>query len=234
MNRIRIFHLVLLTIICAPGLQARGSDAPDGATVKDNQIYAMYGDRLEALTDNLKLPFDVLVNTNGYFTVGNGKERKLQEGEVIRSDGWMVEPNGSTQPVFDHIAMIKGMVYVVRDGTATLLEGPMLFPNNMSIINSNGVGANLPSGNLRLVDGQLFRMDGTPFPGKDSISLKNGHVVVQRDGSLLPPVMPGRYMGLNNGTKVFADGTVQNQDGTTAFQLREGQTILVPGAIYSH
>jgi hypothetical protein len=231
MNRKRIFYLVLFTIICALGLQARGSGVPDGVTVKDNQVYAMYGDRLEALTENLKLPFDVLVNTNGYFTVADGKERKLLEGEVIRRDGWLLEPGGSISPVFDNVAMRKGQVYVVRDGEATKLKGTMVFPNNMSV-NSDGSGANLPSDNVRLADGQLFWLDGTPIPAKDSISLKNGCVVVQRDGSLLPPLSPGQMMGMNDGTKVFGNGTIQKPDGTS-FKLREGQTILVAGAVYS-
>ena len=219
-------------IVCALRLQAQGSGTPDAVTVKDNQVYAMYGDRMEVLTENIEFPSDVVVNTNGYFAVGDGKERKLLEGEVIRSDGWLVEPGGLIQPVFDHVAMIKTQVYVVRDGEATALKDTMVFSNKMSI-NPDGTGVNLPAGNLHLVDGQLFRLDGTVIPAMDSVSLINGRVVAQRYGSVVPPLLPGQMMAMDDGTEVFSDGTILKPNGTT-FKLHEGQTILITGPVFSH
>ena len=228
MNRIRNFYLALFTIVCAAGVQAQDTGAPDAVTVKDDQVYAMNGDRLEALTENVNFPSDIVVNTNGYFTVADGKKRKLLEGEVIRRDGWLVEPTGSIQPVVDHVAVIAGKVYVVRDGEATALADTMVFSNKMSI-NPDGSGANLPAGNLHLADGQLFRLDGTAIPAMDSVSLINGRVVSERSGSLIPPLLPGQMMGMDDGTKVFGDGTIVEPDGTTT-KLHEGQTILFTGA----
>jgi hypothetical protein len=84
---------------------------------------------------------------------------------------------------------------------------------------------------VRLMDGQLFRMDGTPVDAKDTATLKNGVVVVQKDGSLIR-LAPVQIMGMNDGTRVRGDGQVQKPDGTTS-QLREGQTILIEGALLS-
>jgi len=226
----RISHLIFIAMICTSGLRAWGDGEPDGVTVKDNQVYAMYGDKLEMLTENLKLPFGVEVYTNGYFKVGDGKKRELMDGEVIRRDGWLVEPSGSVQPVYNHVAMIKGQVYVVRDGEANVIKGTMVFSNGMSL-NSGGYGDNLPGGNLRLADGQLFQMNGTPIPAMDSASLKNGQVVVQRDGSLIT-LSSNEIMGMDDGSRVYGDGTIQKRDSST-FKLHKGQTILIPGAVYS-
>jgi hypothetical protein len=79
------------------------------------------------------------------------------------------------------------------------------------------------------MDGQLFRLDGTAIVPKDTVTLKNGRVVVQRDGSLIS-LSPVQIMGMNDGTRVRGDGLIQNPDGTTV-QLHEGQTILVEGVI---
>jgi len=84
-------------------------------------------------------------------------------------------------------------------------------------------------GRSRLVDGQLFRLDGTFVPAKDTVTLKNGHVTVQKSGTLVP-LTPIQIMGMNDGTRVHGDGFIQRLDGTT-MQLREGQTILVDGVI---
>jgi hypothetical protein len=230
MKRKRILYLALIAIVCALDLRAQDSSVPDAVTFKDNQVYAMRGDNVEALTESLKFPSDVVVNTDGHFTVAGGKERQLITGEALRSDGWLVEPEGSIQPVFDHVAMINRQVYVVRGGEATVLRDPMVFSNNITI-NPDGTGANLPAGNLHLVDGQLFRLDGTPIPAMDSVSLINGRVVADRYGAVLPPLSPGQMMGMDDGTKVFGDGTIQKLDGTTV-KLHEGQTILINGAVY--
>src|SRR3974390_2790426 len=106
----RIIFSVLLVILGAPSFQARADDSAEGATVKDNKTYSVRGDRLEALTQNLTFPFEVEVGTNGDFQVAGGKKRSIQEGQIIRRDGWMLNPDGSVEPVFDHIAMKQGKV----------------------------------------------------------------------------------------------------------------------------
>jgi hypothetical protein len=186
---------------------------------------------LELLTDNLKLPFDIEVNTNGSFKVGNGQERKLEEGQVLRRDGWLLNRDGSTWPVFDYVAMKEGKVIVVRDGQAETLTAPTTFPGNLKIAPDGSCV--YPNGSsARLADGQLFRLDGTSVPAKDTVTLKNGRVVVQKSGTLIS-LMPSQIMGMNDGTRVHGDGTIENRDGTIT-QLNEGQTVFIPGAASAH
>lgn len=206
--------------------RAQAGGPVDSVTVRSNEVYALRGDAAEEIVTNLELPLDIEVTTNGTFTVAKGKERKLEEGQVLRSDGWLLNPGGSMQPVFDHVTMQNGRVVVVRDGVPTTLTKPMLFPNHLRIAPDGS--CTYPDGSpSRLADGQMFRLDGTAIPPKDAVTLKNGHVVVQKDGALIS-LMPAQFMGMNDGTRVRGDGLIQKPDGTT-FQLKEGQTILIAG-----
>jgi hypothetical protein len=223
----RIIFLSLLVILRAPSFQARAGDSVEGVTVKDDQAYFLRGDKLEALTENLKFPFDVEISTNGDFQVAGGKTRSIQQGQIIRSDGWLLNSDGSVEPVFDHIAMKAGKVILVRDGKAEALAKPMSFANKLEV--SPDGGCVYPGGRrARLTDGQMFRLDGTAVPAKDTITLKNGCVVVQREGSLIT-LAPVQIMGMNDGTRVYGDGYIQQRDGTKT-KLHEGQTILIDGA----
>jgi len=222
-----LFCLGFLPVVCAPSVQAQADNQVDGVTVKDEKAYALRGDQLEVLNDVLKLPFEIEVNTNGIFKVAGGKERKLEAGQVLRRDGWLLNPDGSVQPVFDHVAMKAGKVIVVRDGQTGTITEPMTFPNNLVIApDASCVYPN--GGRSRLADGQLFRLDGTSIPARDAATLKNGQVVVQKDGTLIS-LLPTQIMGMSDGTRVQGDGSIKQRDGTVT-QLRDGQTILIEGA----
>jgi len=231
MKLTRIICAVLFALVCAPALRAQTDGTVDGVTAKDGQVYAIQNGTLELLTENLKLPFEVEVNTNGTYTVAGGNERKLQDGQIIRRDGWLLNPDGSIEPVFDHVAVKNGKVWVVRDGQAELLTSPTNFPNHLSIT-PDGWGVYPDGSRLRLMDGQLFRLDGTSISSKDTVTLKNGVVVVQKGGTLFQ-LSPVEVMGMYDGTRVYGNGTVEKPNGTT-FQLQEGQTILLDGVIVRH
>jgi hypothetical protein len=192
----------------------------------DGKMYALQGDQVVSLTTNIHLPFEVEVSTNGTFTVSKGKDRKLEEGQVLRRDGWLVKPDGSVQPVIDHLAMIAGRAMLVRDGQAETLTQTLTFPNQLRV---DPDGACLyPDGRrTRLMDGELFRMDGTVVPTLDAATLIKGRVVLQRKGSLIT-LQPVQIMGMSEGTKVFGTGSIEKPDGTT-IELREGETILIEG-----
>jgi hypothetical protein len=230
MNRIIGFLCLLLTLIWAASLQAQVADSVDGVAIKDGQPYAMQGDRLEPLTQNLEFPRDIEVTTNGSFKVAKGKERNLLEGQVIQHDGWLLNPDGSIEPVFDHVTM-QGKVFMVRDGESQALTNQMTFPNGLNV-NPDGTCLYPDGSNTRLMDGQLFQLDGTPIVSKDTISMKNGHVVVQKEGKMIS-IMPWQTTGMNDGTTVRGDGLIQKKDGTQS-HLVEGQTILVDGALVKH
>ena len=222
-----LFCLCVLSGICAPPLFAQSDNAADGVTVKVGKVYNLQGGRLVELTDDEKLPFDVEVSTNGTFTVAAGKERMIEEGQIIRRDGWLVNPDGSVQPVFDHVAMLAGRVVVVRDGQSTPLATAMTFPSGL-VIQPDGTCAYTKSGGERLQDGQLFRMDGTGITAKDTATFKNGVVVLQRGGAIIR-LQPNQIMGMNEGSKVYGNGQVQPRDGP-ATKMVEGQMVLFDGA----
>jgi hypothetical protein len=226
-----VFSGLLLAVVCALPLQAEPDSSIDGVKFQDGKACAMHGDRLEAIDDSVELPLHVKVNSDGTFKVGDGKQRQLEPGQVIRRDGWILNPDGSIQPVVDHVAMKAGQVMVVRDGRAETPAGPITLTNNL-YITPDGF-CDYPDGrHARLRDGQLFRLDGTSIPSKDTVTLKNGQVFVQKDGTLLS-LTPIQIMGMNDGTRVHGDGLIQKLDGSTS-QLQEGQTILIDGAITGH
>ena len=223
-----MFCASFMFVIAGASLWAQNDNAPDGVTLKDGQVCSLRGDQSEALTEDLKLPFDVEVKTNGTFTVADGKERKLEEGQVIRRDGWLMNRDGSVEPVFDHVAMKDGRVVIVQDGKVDPLTGSKTFPNNLRI-GPDGWCV-YPSGvNNRLMDGQLFRLDGSPILTKDTITLKGGRVLVQRFGKVVS-VSGLQIAGMSDGSRVNGSGLLTKMDGTT-IQLREGQTVLVDGLL---
>src|SRR5438477_372395 len=63
----------------------------------------------------------------------------------------------------------------------------------------------------------------------NTISLQKGKVVVQKEGTQIV-VGFGRSIMMNEGTKVFGDGTVISRDGTTTL-LTEGQIITIQGVV---
>jgi hypothetical protein len=226
-----LFCLGLLSFVCAPSLPAQPESSADGVTVKNGEPYCLRGEQLEALTENIKLPLDIEVNTNGCFKVGKGKERKLEEGQVLRRDGWLLNPDGSVWPAFDYVAMKEGKVIAVRDGEADTLTEAMVFPNKLTI-SPDGMCA-YPDGNrMRLVDGQLFRLDGTAILAKDTVTLKNGRVVVQKSGKLIT-LLPDQIVGMNDGTRIQGDGTIHRRDGSI-IPLQEGKTVTVEGVAAPH
>ena len=220
------FCLAFLAGAWPLSLPAQSDNPVDGVTLKDGKLYTTRGDQTELLKGKLEFPPNIKFDPKGTFKVGDGADRTLTAGQVLRRDGWLLSPDGSIRPVFDHVAMLSGRVVVVRDGQTTPLAQPMVFPNNLNIA-PNGLCVYPDGLRSRLVDGLLFRLDGTAIPTKDTISLKNGRAVVQRDGALIS-LVPSQVMGMNDGTRVRGDGFIMKPDGSTS-QLREGQTIIVDG-----
>src|SRR5215467_7421395 len=114
-GRVR-FGVGVVALLLTTAVQAQDNGSVDGVQYKGGQVYCLRGDALQPLTSKtIKLPFDVEVSTNGTFKVGEGKERKLGEGQIIRSDGWLVSADGAFQPVVDHLEMQVGKAFLVRD-----------------------------------------------------------------------------------------------------------------------
>jgi hypothetical protein len=223
---------VLLCLLCglvAPAVFAQ-SDS-DGVTVKSNTVFNMQGGQLTKITEPETLPFDVWMNTNCYFKVGDGKLRLLGDGQIIRRDGWLVSPDGSVEPVVDHVMMRAGKVIVVRDGVTKPLAEQMVFPNGL-VVNPDGTCTYTDTGNSRLQDGQLFQIDGTSIPARDTATFINGHVVLQRGGTLVT-INSNQIMGMNDGSRVRGDGYIVWLDKTET-QMVDGQTVLFQGVPAKH
>jgi hypothetical protein len=178
------------------------------------------------ITNDLQFPHEVEISTNSTFTVGKAKARNFEKGQTLLREGWLLNPDGSFQPVMDHVIMKEGRVLIVRDGQVGDLKQTMIFPNNASVT-PDGFYSYPDGRRSRLNDGEWFQLDGTAIPNKDAATLINGQVVMQRDGSRIL-LKPGLKMGMNDGTWVSWDGTVQPFTGPP-YKLREGKTVLIVG-----
>jgi hypothetical protein len=180
------------------------------------------------LEENITFPGAIRVMTNGTFTVNGGKERKFQEGQILNSDGTLVSPDGTITPVADHVTLDRGKVVLIKDGertpvsqVATLADGSQVYPDGI-VLRKDG-------SKIRLLDGQILKLNGTELPATDSITLQNGKVIVQKDGAKLY-VKPGTSLMMSDGTKVFGDGTIVSKDGQKS-AVTEGQIIPIEGPI---
>src|SRR5262245_29337157 len=88
----------------------------DRVTKKGDKVMAVRDGRSEELLENITFPGDIKVSTNGTFQVSQGKERTLKEGEILDKEGTLTSPDGTVQPVVNHLAMKNGRIVVVKDG----------------------------------------------------------------------------------------------------------------------
>jgi hypothetical protein len=222
--------LLIIELILAANaglLFAQANFSTEGVICRTNRTLLQRDGEWMPLTIAMTMPGGIKVFTNGTFWVKEGKPRLLEEEQLLRPDGNLLNSDGSTMPVFDHIAMRGAKVMVFRDGegkaltdTLTLLDG--------STINPDGSYTRPDGRRSRLVDGQLLTLEGTPLGGLDTISFSNGNVVVYKAGALIRLQSPNVIMGMYDGTRVSGDGWVTFRDGTTT-QLAERQTITVEG-----
>src|SRR5438477_1183974 len=219
--------LTLSLALCL-GVAAAADQTAKRAMLKEGKMMIVQDGKTIHMEKNVLLPHDIKVTTNGTFTVNNGKQRELKEGQVLDSDGMLTSPDGSVAPVLDHVAMKNGKLLLVQDGEISAVDHEIAFPDGSKVSPDNTLRS--PDGRLkRLIDGDLLTLGGQPLPSQDTISLQNGKVVVQKDGSLLT-LRPEQSMMMNDGTKAFGNGTVISRDGTTT-TLTDGQILKVEGVV---
>ena len=214
-------------LLCVLNASSADSVAAERVMKKDGKVLATSGGQSGVLTKPVLFPGDVLVNTNGTFTVKKGKLRELREGQTLTMDGVLYNPDGSVTPVVDHITMRGGRVYVVKDGDAAPLTQNMALPDG-SVLRVDGTiqtGGRL----RRLLDGNVLTIEGTPLQAKDTINMKDGKVFVFKDGAQYN-LQPAQIMVMNDGTRVQGNGTVTSRDGKVA-TLKNGDALVVDGAI---
>jgi hypothetical protein len=197
-------------------------------TSKDGKVWAQVGGNLVPMKLAVAFPGGIIVNTNGFFKIGAaGKERKLENGQAITADGMLHKPDGTVGPVFDHYLVQGGRVYVVKDGAApTAVSQQIAFADGSTL----SPDAFYRSGGrvTRLIDGHTLAINGNVIPTQDTVTFKGGKVVVQKEGARIPVASS---ITMNDGTKVLANGTMISFDGRTSRQLKDGETVTLPGAV---
>jgi len=178
--------------------------------------------------NKISLPFNILVETNGTFTVNGGRRRVLQEGETLGADGMLIKPDGSVTLVIDHVTLNRGHVILFKDGEPIELQQTVQLGDGTTVAPDWKITPRVGSPR-RLLDGELFQLEGNSLPARDTITKQNGRVMVQKDGSMLA-VDSDRSIMMNDGTKVLGDGTIITFNGDRA-TVGEGQIYIVPGVV---
>lgn len=221
-----IFVLAVLLSSAFVALIAAPLSGADKVQVQNGKLVVMQNGTATFAKTDVALPFAITIDTNGVYTVNRGKKRQLNEGETLDKNGMLLKSDGSITPVMDHVAMNRGRVVVMRDGELTDLKDQITLGDG-SVITADAYITPKQGLKRRLLDGELFKLQGGNLPARDTVSLDNGRVTVQKDGSQLA-VEPGRTITMNDGTKVYSDGTVVRFDGTQV-KLQEGQTLVIEG-----
>ena len=164
--------------------------------------------------------------TNLTFTVKGGPKRELKDGQTLRKDGMLLSADGSLVPVVDHIAMLRGQPYVVVNGVASPVTTEKVLANGSRVL-PNGTVFDEKGRKTRLIDGQLIKLQGGKIAAVDTVTLRDGKVVIQSQGSKIE-LAPRRTFMMNDGTKVFGNGTLKYSDGRTK-ELKDGETVEVTG-----
>ena len=220
--------LLLLAVTLAPIATSLAADETKAESVlfKGNRIAARADGKEFQPTNSVVLANDVKVATNGIFTVAASKKRQLREGQGIYATGMLASPDGTLVPVFDHLVMLNGMLNFVKDGESQVISRDYKLADG-SIIGADGTvhGAN---GRLRrLLDGQIFKLDGSALETTDTVTRIKGEIVLQKDGGKVT-LRPTQTIMMSDGTKVSGDGTVTRPDGSKV-TIKEGEILRVEG-----
>ena len=195
---------------------------------QSGKVIVFPGARILMAPAEATLPFNIVVKTNGTYTVSGGQDRALQEGDSLGADGMLSKADGTITPVFDHVSRKRGRVLVFKDGQTIEPSQPLKLADGTAIAPDGKITA--PNGSSRfLQDGEILKPDGGAVASRDSITKQNGRVMVQKDGSSFA-VEPNRSIMMNDGTKVLSDGTVIKANGEQIV-LTEGQVVILDGVV---
>ena len=227
----RPFGCLFVAWLCFLGFTVLAEDARPVKSVqfKDGRTLAVRdGGKPEVITNEVSMAGAIQVNTNGVFTVAKGRERRLTEGQVLADDGNLTSPDGTVVPVEDHVVMRKGRLMLSRDGESTQATGEVLLGDGTRVRpDGTMIG---PDGRLRrMLDGQISRFNGTAIASTDTVTVKNGLVMLQKDGGQVT-LKRGQTIAMSDGSKVSADGVVTRPDGTKT-KVAEGEIFKLPGVL---
>lgn len=222
---LKFVALLALTWLAVPG-HAQELSAATSVTLKEGKLVALVGREEAPVQADLNLPHAIVVKPDATYSVKQGKPRKLLEGQRLDRKGMLHDPDGWIVPVYDHVSKLKGRIFVMRDGQYRELSQAMSFPDG-TLLQPDGTVRLQGRRKINLIDGQLISLDGAVIPTVDTITLTQGRVTVQKNGTLIP-LDPRSSLMMDDGSKVFGDGRVQKPDGSTV-RLKDGQILQVEG-----
>jgi len=205
---------------------AQADASTEAVSCRTNRTLLESDGQLALLKGELSFSHDIKIFTNCTFQVNNGKTRSLEEGQRLRADGNLLQADGSIQPAFDHIAMTAGAARLFKDGEGQALAETFTLPDGSSI-KPDGSYTRPNGRRSRLVDGQVIALDGTAIPSQDTLTLRDGRVVISKSGTLIT-LQANQIMGLDDGRRVRGDGVILERDGSST-KLEDGQTMVVEG-----
>ncbi len=224
---VRTWWVVLAVLAASNGLVlAQANSQPDAYLSRTNRSLLKQGDKLALITAEASLVNGIKMLTNGTYCVGKSNPFPLTEGQLLRTDGFLLNPDGTIFPVYDHIVMSGAQVMVFKDGVATPISQPLRMPDG-AIINPDGTYSK-GIRSARLVDGQMLTPDGQAINRFDTIIFRGGLVVVFKSGALIQLQNRQVIMGMYDGSKVRGDGQITYPDGTIG-QMTDGQILVVEG-----
>ena len=219
-----IKHFALVSFTCLTVSGAQG--AVERVQFLNEKIFVWQNGTVKVTTNEVYLPFSIVVKTNGTFAVKGGRDRPLDEGDLLGADGMLLKRDGTITPVMAHITSNRGEIVVVQDGIPAVVTGAARLPDGTTVRADRRISR--PDGSARwMLDGELFFTEGGRLPARDTVTVQDGEVQVQKDGSTLS-IGRTRSIMMNDGTKVRGDGTVVYFNGEQA-HLADGQILVIEG-----
>jgi len=223
--------LIAVLPILALGLlaQAARADVDDSVVsvqLSKRQLMVTRHSGITPATNVVELPHSVKVKTNGVFTVNNGKERRLRDGQKLGADGMLTSTDGTVAPVADHLVMKGGRLTLVKDGESAQVNSELALPDGRRI-KPDGTIRTTDGRIQRMLDGQITTLAGETIPTTDTATLIKGVVVLQKDGGRIT-LRRDQKMAMSDGTQVFGNGDVILPNGSQ-LKLAEGEILKLPG-----
>ena len=179
-------HIVVLAVLLSTAfcvaLVAAPISGAEKVQLQKGKLVVMQNGAASFAKADVVLPFAITIDTNGIYTVNRGKKRQLNEGETLDKNGMLLKSDGTITPVMDHVAMNRGRVVVMRDGELADLKDQITLGDG-SVITADAYITPKQGLKRRLLDGELFKLQGGNLPARDTVSMDNGRVTVQKDGS---------------------------------------------------
>lgn len=206
---------------------AQGLTDMSHVVLRGRQVFVVTNDHPVLLQRELTLTPDLTVATNGVVRITGGGERQLPEGRKVSLDGFWMNDDGVLAYFKPHYTVRDGRMCYVEDGVFAPLTEAVTFNNGLTL-RPDGTVVTPSRREIRLQDGHTLSANGEPLQALDHVQIRQGKLVLQKDGSLVP-LPPGRTIGMSDGTKVQASGLITRRSGEQ-FTLAEGQRLTVEGA----